>query len=358
MNQSEYVSIATKQKIPFCLLRLPGEDKIQLILPSESPELFYSPDEINGTDFFLFAPFNISKKSPGIRFNNPLYFYIDEIKREDLNLSSHNFSYLREFFPDQTSESSFEKYSSEFHHVQLLFESGLVEKLVLSRTKFIPRPESFSEEKFFGRLCEKYPRAFVYMMYLPGYASWIGASPELLLRQNNDLFESVSLAGTCTLDKEFTNKEKEEQEFVSRYQERLLSKLGTRWEKTEPVEISAGNIKHLQTTYRFQKDELSSASILKEMHPTPAVCGTPKEEAFKKILEIEQHAREFYTGFLGYTRQNTQSNYFVNLRCAKTDHNKITLFTGGGLTAQSKLEDEWEETEAKARTLLSVIEKI
>jgi isochorismate synthase len=96
------------------------------------------------------------------------------------------------------------------------------------------------------------------------------------------------------------------------------------------------------------------------LHPTPAVCGLPKNEALSFILEHEIHNREFYSGFLGPVnmtsgRGRNSSSLYVNLRCMKLRENTAILYAGCGITVESEPEKEWQETELKANTLLSVI---
>ena len=69
-----------------------------------------------------------------------------------------------------------------------------------------------------------------------------------------------------------------------------------------PETVSAGNIAHLKTDFQFSVSELKgkTGKLLRELHPTPAVCGLPKEIAFDLVSTTEQHERRFYTGFLGH----------------------------------------------------------
>ncbi len=92
------------------------------------------------------------------------------------------------------------------------------------------------------------------------------------------------------------------------------------------------------------------------MHPTPAVCGIPLDSAKQFIKQTEGYDRKYYTGFLGPCNVNGKTNLFVNLRCAELFANNINLYIGGGITKDSIPEKEWEETELKSKTLLSVLE--
>ena len=94
--------------------------------------------------------------------------------------------------------------------------------------------------------------------------------------------------------------------------------------------------------------------ILCALHPTPAVGGYPKEAAKVWIDRVEPHRRRYYGGYLGPVQADGM-RLFVNLRCMEVDDGYVRLYVGGGLTVQSQPASEWCETEAKAQTLLSVI---
>ena len=96
------------------------------------------------------------------------------------------------------------------------------------------------------------------------------------------------------------------------------------------------------------------AEILSALHPTPAVGGYPKELAMEWIRRVEPHERRYYGGYLG-PMFGEHVRLFVNLRCMEVDDSRLRLYVGGGLTDKSDPESEWKETEAKAQTLLSII---
>jgi len=169
----------------------------------------------------------------------------------------------------------------------------------------------------------------------------------------------MSLAGTKSLiaKTEWTDKEREEQQMVSNYVENVLYQFSfSEIDKTGPTEQNAGNVCHLMTTYNC-KGKISGneqLKLLKTLHPTPAVCGIPKEKALQLISATELHDREYYAGFLGPIIAKA-CNLFVNLRCMKLTDEGVAFFVGGGLTAQSVPEAEWNETCMKLETLSKVI---
>ena len=102
-------------------------------------------------------------------------------------------------------------------------------------------------------------------------------------------------------------------------------------------------------------------SLIRALHPTPAVCGLPRVKANNFILKNENYKRTFYTGFLGElnlkdSESNVQySQLYVNLRCMEVDENKASIFVGGGITKDSNAEKEWEETVFKTKTMKRVL---
>ena len=179
----------------------------------------------------------------------------------------------------------------------------------------------------------------------------------------NQHFQTVALAGTqrdLGLPPEnvvWGEKEIEEQAIVERYIEATLRRERANYQKTVPYTSKAGKLLHLKTKFRFRPPN-SVFNFIKALHPTPAVCGIPKKPAKDFIVHHEKHQRDYYSGFLGPLNINFQSNLFVNLRCMQVFKDKFALYIGGGITADSNAEKEWEETEIKSQTLADVIERV
>ena len=95
--------------------------------------------------------------------------------------------------------------------------------------------------------------------------------------------------------------------------------------------------------------------FIRDLHPTPAVCGLPKEKSLDIIYKTEPYDREYYAGYLGMV-ENDSVDFYVNLRCMKIYENAAALFVGGGITANSDAKKEWQETELKAKTLLNILD--
>lgn len=243
------------------------------------------------------------------------------------------------------------------------------EKVVVSNYREDELPEDFSVWNYFKLLSDSYPNAFCSLTFVPGKGIWVGATPELLISDNTDCFKTVALAGTKKLEENqplnkiaWTQKEIEEQAFVSRYVVNCFKKLRLReFHEHGPKTIKAGDLAHLKTAFEVKYDEVSfdrlSDQMLELLHPTSAVCGMPVEQTKPWIAEHESYDREFYSGFLGPVNYENSTDLFVNLRCAKVDKGVIRFYAGAGITEDSNSAKEFEETEIKINVLRNLLKR-
>jgi isochorismate synthase len=249
-------------------------------------------------------------------------------------------------------------------------------KVVLSRIKRLGCLQTKNYYDGFKNLSRAFPNAFVSFVYLPWKKQiWMGASPETLIFQDGKgIFKTVALAGTQgafdsngkaieLAEALWSQKEIEEQALVSRYIINCLKKIRVReFEEKGPKTIKAGNLLHLNTTFSIQTQDIDfpnlSSVMLNLLHPTPAVCGMPKEEALTLLNQHEDYDREFYSGFLGTVNIDNFSHLFVNIRCMKIENNTVYGYAGGGLTPDSNPEKEWNETELKLQTIQKAFENL
>lgn len=232
-------------------------------------------------------------------------------------------------------------------------------KVVISRPKEIPI-ENFEAKSAFKILIRKYPDACVYLFGNEKAGTWMGASPETLIKGSGNEISTLSLAGTKRLGKEdqFGPKEFEEQQLVTDYIREIVeadqSLKNLQIEKREIIQ--AGNLLHLSTKIMATKSSTFNLdSFLKSYHPTPAVGGNPKKEALALIEDLEKHSRSYYSGYFGLKNKDS-FHYFVNLRCMQVFNNSVVLYAGGGITSESDPNEEWQETESKMETLLNVLQ--
>lgn len=229
-----------------------------------------------------------------------------------------------------------------------LIEKRELEKVVISCTKHITG--QFDIKQILADLQLNFANTLVYCLRLENQM-WLGATPEILIEGKESHYQTFSLAGTKKLNEKFTDKEIKEQEIVTKYvAQKLEASLNLIIEPT--TELVYNNIKHLLSLIRFESK--SVLKNIKELHPTPAVLGVPKDNAKAFISNNEKHKREFYTGYLGFLNPENTSIY-VNLRCGQLYRNGITLYAGGGIVKDSIPEDEWIETENKVATFTAIL---
>ncbi len=344
MNIFSQIEKALANKLPFVVYSKPNSTTIKGWFQNNVD--LYTSENYNESGF-IFAPFNDKNPSVLIPENQSL-FTQEEINIDNSLITSNNFDI---------------DYSSEKNHTQLVqkgidaIENSLFKKVVLSRKEEI-EIERFKPLETLKKLLNTYPTAFVYLWFHPKVGMWLGATPETLVKINDDMFSTMSLAGTQVFNNSvkatWQTKEIEEQQFVTDYITDKLSKVCNTVNTSETKTIKAGNLLHLQTVIAGQKN-VDNSVLIKTLHPTPAVCGLPLEPSKKFILEKENYSREFYTGFLGELNLKKTSELFVNLRCMKVKDNTATIFVGGGITKDSNPKKEWEETVAKTNTMKNIL---
>lgn len=231
-----------------------------------------------------------------------------------------------------------------------------VEKAVYSRVKKVAFDSSNATDAF-ERACKEYPLACCYLVSSELFGTWLGATPELLLKAEDGILSTMALAGTrkAENDSAWEDKELEEHQFVI---DAIVDALQRSDCYDIDVEVTidklAGPVKHLYTPITAVGSTESAWGLALDLHPTPAVCGTPRIAALDLIHSREMHDRELYTGIFGWVSED-QVELFVNLRCAKILEKHAYLYVGGGYTSSSIPDKEWDETENKARTLIRVL---
>jgi len=365
MENSTYIADVLDQllekQIAFACWFHPKESRLGLIVGDASDVIFYDQfDQLNGEEGFVFAPFRITGNSPIILLRSKVYF--EDFKQEDHLDLSEFISFTSREKREKTVPQPKEDYLKLIEETVNTIKDGALSKVIISRQIPVAHPES-SLGTIFQKIHYLTPNAFTYLVNLPVAGTWMGATPEVLIKAVDNQFETVSLAGTQVRkwDNEeyfWSTKDIEEQAFVSRYMLDVFFNFDIhKYKTTGPETMESGKVAHLKTSFFFPAEKISDrlGSFVAELHPTPAVCGWPKDLAHEYIRNNEPYERRYYTGYLGPWRLNGEVSLFVNLRCMEVLQEEYILYAGGGITAKSVPEKEWDETNQKARTLLSVI---
>ncbi len=350
-----------RRKCTFAMYRLPGEATPRFLMQSGGPvRRISSMEELNQQKGFVIAPFRASAECPVVLIQ-PDLFSLNEARTwvEEMEAAPSD-NLAPDAFVEATTTSDatyWERYAQCFEVFIHALHTKRFDKLVLSRKQEQAMPSGFSPAAAFYRACRQYIYSYVYLCYTPETGLWLGSTPEIILSGEQGFWHTMALAGTQSvqdgvLPQEWDEKNREEQAYVSSYIREQLHSLGIVPQEKGPYPVFAGALSHLRTDFRFAlpgHDRLGS--LLALLHPTPAVCGLPKEEAYRFILDHEGYNRRYYSGFIGWLDPAGKTDLYVNLRCMNMAGGVPVLYAGGGLLASSTLDDEWQETEKKMQTM-------
>lgn len=224
----------------------------------------------------------------------------------------------------------------------------------------------------FLNLAEKLPSAFIFLFITPLSGCWMGASPEMLLKSNGNILETYALAGTRLIsnsdpsevpnndfiDNPWDDKNIKEHRIVAEYIGEKFRKWHLNPVFSNLTSRKAGNVEHLfqKIQAEFKPDSYNYFNLpqfLADFSPTPALCGMPKKDSLERIQRLENFDREYYGGFCGVFKDIKDFSFYVILRSLKLNSAKWCFYAGGGITANSSPEKEWEETELKLSGILN-----
>ena len=254
--------------------------------------------------------------------------------------------------------SSIETYHNDFCRFHRAFSATELKKLVLARSADIAH-QGVQPTDLFVKACKRYPEAFVALFSAPQCGTWLIATPEVLLAHDGERWRTMALAGTMPYSDDMPQwsvKNVQEQDYVARYIGDCLARFSHDVSLKGPYTTRAGNLAHLRTDFSFTlADKTVVGEVLNALHPTPAVCGLPKEDAHRFIMENETCDRSYYSGFSGPLAIEGETAMFVSLRCMRIFGDRYRLYAGGGILPQSEEDMEWKETAAKMQAMQSLI---
>ncbi|MDV7187340.1 chorismate-binding protein [Lutibacter sp. TH_r2] len=300
---------------------------------------------------FVFCPFTNSENSYIISLNNS--------SKISTVVEDSNFEYLNSNFSVLSSSLEKKEYENLIESTVKHINKTKIEKIVISRKENV-EVANMDVIKTFINMLHKYKNAFVYCWFHPKTGLWMGASPERLIQIDKGVFKTMSLASTQnyegSLNVNWGTKELEEQKIVTDYILDNLKPILSTIKTVGPYTVKAGSLLHLKTDITSKVvSENTVEQLIHKLHPTPAVCGMPKENAKEFILNNEQYNRKYYTGFLGELNINSSTNLFVNLRCMEVNTNVVSIYIGGGITASSIPSKEWNETVFKSNVMKTIL---
>jgi menaquinone-specific isochorismate synthase len=247
-------------------------------------------------------------------------------------------------------------------------QSGDVDKVVLARDILAESSCAIDLRNLLISLEEQYPSTWTFALN-----GLVGATPELLLRLTRGLVTSRVLAGTIrkTGDDQRdlalaaslarSSKDLEEHEYaVASVAESLADFCSSTNIPDVPFVLHLANVMHLASDVTgVLSDSISSRdafALLEALHPSAAVCGTPRESARALIREVEGMTRGRYAGPIGWIDSKGDGEFGIALRCAEVTGRQARLFAGCGIVAGSDPEAELAESQAKLLPMRTALE--
>lgn len=243
-------------------------------------------------------------------------------------------------------------------------KTGHVQKVVLARHVHELHDKAQDPEELFLRACRMYPHQYIALVCLQKAGTWLMATPEVLIEGSGGICHTMALAGTEKMPDTYqdgqpiawSGKNKKERRYVATYICDTLRPFAKALTHSQSHTTMAAQLLHLRTDFYFTlKEHVSLSEVIDALHPTPAVCGMPKEAARNIISTLEKRQRRYYSGFCGPYDPLGETRLYVILRCMEICGNEYILHAGGGIVPESQEDAEWKETEMKLNTMRNVL---
>lgn len=243
--------------------------------------------------------------------------------------------------------------------------AGELDKVVLARLVEIEADRAFDVGTVLLRLAQQFPGCFLYLV-----DGFCGASPELLVARDGHTVRAHPMAGTkprrgdpdadAALAAELlasATYRHEHQVTIDAVHDTLLAFSSYVDYEPEPSVVPLANVVHLATQVEghLSAPPASILELVDALHPTPAVCGRPRDAALEAIAELEQLDRGRYAGAVGWVDADGNGAFAVSIRGAEIDGTRARLIAGNGVVGDSDPPTELIETRAKLQAMLAAL---
>jgi len=246
---------------------------------------------------------------------------------------------------------------------------GDYEKVVLARALKYTTDEEFHPMGILNHLRQRYPDCYSFSISGGRGRSFIGASPERLVRVAGGRMHTTALAGSAArgesasedaaLAQALLHSEKDLREHRLVFDSivgRLADLKLTLEHAAQPRLLGLANVHHLHTPISANLPAgMHILDLVARLHPTPAVGGTPQGPALAAMAELESFPRGLYAGPQGWVDHRGGGEFFVGIRSALIDGRTATAYAGAGIVAGSVPEQEFAETELKFKALIEAL---
>ena len=264
-----------------------------------------------------------------------------------------------------TSPRSTEDWQASLVAVRDELRRGTARKVVLARELIVEADAPIRRADVLGQLRVAYPSCMLFAV-----DGFVGATPELLVARSGDQVRSHPMAGTAPRSSDpstdarlaanllASDKDRIEHRYtIDMVHDTLLPWCSYLDEEAEPSVVAMANVQHLATLVegRLSSPPASVIELMRALHPTPAVNGTPRQVALDLIAAHEGIDRGRYAGPVGWVDAAGNGEWAVGIRSAELAGNRARVFAGVGVVADSDPDAELAETRAKFQALLGAI---
>ncbi|MDR2280512.1 MAG: isochorismate synthase [Gordonia sp. (in: high G+C Gram-positive bacteria)] len=249
------------------------------------------------------------------------------------------------------------------------FAEGDIEKAVLARYRDLSCTEPCDPLAIAARLAVDHPAAYVFALPVDDGRHLVGASPELLVAKSGSKVRSHPLAGSARRSPDeatdraradalsSSEKDRREHAYVVDAICDVLAPYCSQLSAPEPGLLGTDSMWHLGTeiTAELRDPDVPVSELAALLHPTPAVCGTPRSAAYDLIGEAESFERGFFAGAVGWSDTRGDGEWAVSIRCGDVWSDRIRAYAGAGIVVGSDPEAELAETSGKLSTFLAAV---
>lgn len=241
--------------------------------------------------------------------------------------------------------------------------SGEMTKVVSSREVEFTSDTPYNVASILANLVDNNPNCFIFG-YEKNGRTFVGASPEILVRHRGSEILSYALAGTApkhgpnawTKEQLLTDKKNLFEHNIVR--DRIVNTM-----KAITPDVTIGetgimelaHLYHLRTIITAKDSTKSLVEWAKLLHPTPALGGEPREKALALLQTYEAHERGMYAAPFGFMKDMGDGIVVVAIRSALIMDNVLYAYAGCGVVADSDVDEEYAETNNKMRTILDAL---
>lgn len=244
-----------------------------------------------------------------------------------------------------------------------------LQKVVLARVCELRFEQRVDIDSALDFLRVKYAGCTIFLFEPIPHLAFYGATPELLVSVEGQHIETMALAGSIkrgatpasdnALARELSNDPKNRYEHAlvaDAIRARLAPLTETLTMPSEPQILRLSNIQHLYTPIRGVLHEASGVlALVEKLHPTPAMGGVPQTKAMDYIAAAEPVPRGWYAAPVGWIDQHLDGAFAVAIRSAISQNERVWLYAGAGIVADSEPQKEWDETALKFKPMLDAL---